>query len=783
MLCDSTAKYLHRVALYGIGGVGKTQLAVEYVRRHQTTYTAIFWILATDRTTLLKGFQDIGLSVGCFNTTTGLEPTTAAKLVLSWLRKQKDWLLVFDNLDDITAIHGFLPESTWAGHTIITTRNSNVIGIPAEKLEVPVCDIPDAVELLLTRSELPTPWKDDIKAEAAAIVHELGRLALAIEQAAAYIREAAKDIKKFLPRYRANRKRLLARIPSGNWTYHDSVATTWTLSFQTIKEQNPEVVKLLQLFAFLNPEGIFVDFLVAGSGELDDEVRHIIEDPFTLDEAVFTLEQFSLINRLEDGRIRIHRLIQVVIRDDMSSTEFEHQVEASLKLCEAAFPPLASWSGNPDVLHVCRQFQEQIVPILVLESCTRTELWGRTAGRVGKFLSDDGNYRVAEELLSGAVEVNTRLFGTQNLATLQNMVDLAANYTEQHRGMKATELLKQALEGFRRCLGEEHTETLSTMSLLGVTYWNIGRPKESTELCERAVEECTKSLGDEHPITLTCLSRLAISYWGQSRLDEALTLEERVLDGRRRVFGEGHEETLRAMGNLAITYYSQRKFDKAAELDRETWEGRRRLLGSEHPDTIHSMLNLAWTYSTQGKLAEALELQKSALETSRKVLGEHHPETLAAVGAIGATYRKQGRIEDAAKLFESLLVREERVLGDDDPGTIETMVMLALLCKQLKRLDDAAHYISLAKSSIAKACLRQGKKDASAVPSEESSASGCPKIPNIRTGGGISGDGTLWKEDLVGLIRSVMDINQNQGRLCGAYGLEELIESVCKEPV
>ena len=114
MLCESTANVpYHRVALCGMGGVGKTQIAVEYVRRNQTTYTAIFWILARDRVTLLQGFQEIGLSVGCYNTTTGLEPTAAAKLVLSWLRKQKDWLVIFDNLDDIAIIHGLLPESTW----------------------------------------------------------------------------------------------------------------------------------------------------------------------------------------------------------------------------------------------------------------------------------------------------------------------------------------------------------------------------------------------------------------------------------------------------------------------------------------------------------------------------------------------------------------------------------------------------------------------------------------------------------------------------------------------
>jgi hypothetical protein len=187
-------QYNHRVAIYGMGGVGKTQIAIEYVYQHETTYQDIYWISAADQTAFLSGFQEIAQRTGCLNGRIALEPIQLAKEVLSWLRTQENWLLIVDNLDDEGIADGLLPETRKGGHVLITTRNQTTKNIPAEGLEVPVLCENDAIDLLCIRSEATDSAMPSFRCVVSEIVQELGYLALAIEQAAAFIRSVNLNI-------------------------------------------------------------------------------------------------------------------------------------------------------------------------------------------------------------------------------------------------------------------------------------------------------------------------------------------------------------------------------------------------------------------------------------------------------------------------------------------------------------------------------------------------------------------------------------------------------------
>jgi hypothetical protein len=234
-LCDVGSKqYNHRIALHGLGGVGKTQTALAYVYAHKSDYESIYWITGVNQASLFSGFQDIAKSGYVLKGTIDIQPTEVAKTVLSWLSRQDSWLLVIDNLDDFSVVTGFLPPRDSGKHTIITTRNPNFYEIPAGGMEIDVLDPQDATELLIIRSMLPPKVDpEQVQSEANLIVKELGYLALAIEQAAAFIRETSKNIFKFLPSYRADRKKHHIRIPRGNWEYSKAVGTTWmTVNFR-----------------------------------------------------------------------------------------------------------------------------------------------------------------------------------------------------------------------------------------------------------------------------------------------------------------------------------------------------------------------------------------------------------------------------------------------------------------------------------------------------------------------------------------------------------------------
>lgn len=236
---EKAEQYTHRVALYGLGGVGKTQLAIEYVVTHKHYYTGIYWITAVNQAELFAGFQKIAAKTGCV--TTNLDPEDMARAVLEWLGERDRWLLVLDNMDDISVAGDYLPSlRSGGGHLLITSRDPNAIGIPAEGLEVDVLDVSDAKTLLLRRSNLQIESihpNQAVENEAIRIVETLGCLALAIEQAAAYIREVLKDIFGFMNLYSSHRKTLHSRRTRGNWDYRWEVATTWLLSLKRSKSE------------------------------------------------------------------------------------------------------------------------------------------------------------------------------------------------------------------------------------------------------------------------------------------------------------------------------------------------------------------------------------------------------------------------------------------------------------------------------------------------------------------------------------------------------------------
>src|SRR5947207_4238958 len=203
---DNPQKHKHCLALFGLGGVGKTQTAIEYVVTEKNMYNAIFWITATNVSGLLLGFQNIARETGCTNPDE-TDSGEVATRVVKWLAGQGRWLLVLDNLDDIQVAKDYLPDTTNGGHILITTRNPFTENIPAQGLEVMLLNESDAIELLLLRAGLDNERKE-ISLIASAIVKELGYLPLAIEQAAAYIREQSKNIFTFLEIYSRYRKRI-----------------------------------------------------------------------------------------------------------------------------------------------------------------------------------------------------------------------------------------------------------------------------------------------------------------------------------------------------------------------------------------------------------------------------------------------------------------------------------------------------------------------------------------------------------------------------------------------
>jgi len=613
----------HRIALFGMGGIGKTQIALEYVYTNEKNYARTYWISAVDQTTLLSGYAEIAKMAGVKLAPDSV-PLETAKTVLRWLREQSSWLIVIDNLDVIEVIEGFLPETGPHKHVIITTRNPDAQGIPAQGVEVPLLDPEAAVHLLSTLSTIPIPSNSPEQNAAKSIVQRLDCLPLAIEQAGAFIRQVTCGYASFLESYEKNRKELHKWVPKGNRQYRYSVATTWFLSFNLIRETYPDIAKFFQILSFLNPDGIRIDFLVESANGLESALREIIGDDLKRWTALLELEKFSLIkwNR-GSNMLVIHRLVQAVIRDEMQAENFIALETAIADLCDTAFP--VEWDDTTKP--TCRNYFGQVMmplTLLTIESLKQ----GAVLDRVARFLFKDGKYGDSLRLHEKSFQIYTNIMGNDHPDTLSSMHNLASIYRDQGKWTEAVKMLEEVLAKSKEVLDEDHPDTLTSMHELALTYSRQGKLTEAVKMLEEVLAKSKEVLDEDHPDTLSSMHELARTYSQQGKLTEAVKMYEEVLAKRKAVLGEEHPNTLASMHELAGIYSQQGKLTEAVKMHEEVLAKRKAVLDEDHPDTLVSMHNLAAACYSQGNVDEATTRFEEVYAKMKLVLGESHPSTL-----------------------------------------------------------------------------------------------------------------------------------------------------------
>ena len=284
-------------AIHGLGGIGKTQTAVEYAYRYRKEYQAIFWVRATASDTLISDFVSIA-DLLQLSERDERDQNRVVEAVKKWLAQQQDWLLILDDADDLELVSTFLP-NVENGHILLTTRDQGV-SLLAQSQEVEKMDLAEGALLLLRRARALTldkpltraPSKSKVLAET--IVKRMDGLPLAIEQAGAYIAQTGCGLAHYLNLYQQHRPELLKwrrRIPSD---YSKTVASTWALSFEQVEARNPAAADLLRLCAFLDPDTIAEDLVTQGASALGTPLQEAAVDGFLFDEALDVLRSFPL---------------------------------------------------------------------------------------------------------------------------------------------------------------------------------------------------------------------------------------------------------------------------------------------------------------------------------------------------------------------------------------------------------------------------------------------------------------------------------------------------------
>jgi tetratricopeptide (TPR) repeat protein len=633
-------------ALTGLGGIGKTQIALEYVYRYAQTYQAIFWVAADPQGDLLADYVSIARFL---HLPEQQEPNQAliVDAIKQWFQQHEGWLLVFDNVEEVAAVNAFRPVAG-NGHILITTR-AQATGIIATPCEVEPMDLQEGTQFLLQRvkllsQDLPL---DQGESQEKAAAEEITRLfaghPLALDQAGAYVEETGRHLADYLDLYRQRQVALLRRRGEASTDHPDSVITTFSLAFERVERLRPAAAEVLRFCAFLHPDALPEELLLVGALSFDSAYQKLAHDPYELDEVLVVLRKYSLVKRNPSTKtVSVHRLVQEVLKKSMDEEQQQRWAEAVVRTLSREFP-----NGEPASWPACQRYLPH--------------------ARVGIHLIDVWQMRFVEAV---------RLLN-------------AVGYYLYKRGMyaEAQERYEQALE---LLAGEEdQLLTAQILSNLGVLHIHLAHLSLAESSLRRALHLREQLLEPLHPDVAQSLNDLAGVYHNQGNLTEAEPLYQQALAIQEQTLGVEDPATLRTLGNLALLKYSLKKYAEAEALNKKVLVAR-----EKHPDTQQvergqSLLNLAYVSFRQQRYAEAEALFQRALTIYEEAYGSEHPQTMTVLNGLGLLYTAQKRYDDAEPLLQRVLPIYEEAYGPEHPRLVGLLNAFAEIALDREQYDEA----------------------------------------------------------------------------------------------
>jgi Tfp pilus assembly protein PilF len=612
----SESRPSHVQTLYGLGGIGKTQIAIEYAHRYHKDYGFVWWMPAEERTPIELLFARLASRLD-LKVAEGKNLDTIRHVLRRQLAQRNDWLLIFDNANTAEELADFIPKEV-TGHILITSRSPDWDGV-AHGIQIREWERTESIKFLRART-----GRNEADLMCFRLAQALGDLPLALEQAAAIIEQTKVSFSTYLKKFETHWSELLKRGREES-AYPDSLAMAWELSFRQVEADTPDSAALMNLCAFFAPEGIPKSMLAAGATAVPSNLSLIVRTAMSLNEAIEALRRYSLVET-DDKTISLHRLVGAIVRDRLSTEEQTMWATAAVRVVKRSF-----------------NFDSQ-----------DPSTWSDAALMVP-------HARSAAE--------NARQLGVAAADVVDLMNEVGRVLLKHGRFKDARKVLEEAFGLAREQFGPNHATVANVANNLGRVLQRLQDPWSARPYLELALGIDQEKYGDSDPHVATVANNYGLCLYATGELDSARHHFDYALSVFRLHYPEDHGKIASVMNNLGFVLLNLNKLDEAQPMLEQALAAAESGCGAEHPTVASILHNLGSLSRRLGDNESARNYFRRALVIDETNYGPRHPEVARHFVELGQLMRESGNEEMGRAHLERALEIATEFYGDDHQHT------------------------------------------------------------------------------------------------------------------